>query len=83
MIACAIQFKPDGSGVCLATDTIPLNEIGSLVVTRASQIEFNHAKQVWEVCWANKPGKVVFQHASRKACLDWEVSQLNKRILGL
>jgi len=82
MIVCAIQFRPDGSGICLATDTIELGQIGSLEVNRASNVEFNHALQVWEVRTCEKPDKIAFSNPSRKKCIDWEIAFFNKKILG-
>lgn len=80
MSAHAIRFDPDGTAVCLWTEALPLAELGTLLVTRASNVEFNHTKQVWEVIFDSK---VAFSHPSRAECIAWEVATLNKRIASV
>ena len=65
-----ISFQPDGTAHCLWTEALPLYEIGSLQVTRASNIEFNNQTQQWEV--KDRRGKLRFIARSRSACLEWE-----------
>ena len=65
-----ISFTPDGTAQCLWTEALPLYEIGSLQVTRASNIEFNNQTQQWEV--KDRRGKLRFIARSRSACLEWE-----------
>jgi hypothetical protein len=74
MTAHIISFAPDGTAHCLWTEAVPLNEIGRLEITRASQIEFNNATQHWEVI--DRKGSVRFFAKSRSACLDWEHENL-------
>jgi hypothetical protein len=62
-----IQFTPYGTAHCLWTDAISLHELGHLEITRASNIEFNHADQKWEVI--DRKGRVRFIARSRAACL--------------
>ena len=69
-----IQFTPDGTAHCLWTDAISLHELGRLEITRASNIEFNHADQKWEVI--DRKGRVRFFARSRAACLEWEQQNL-------
>ena len=69
-----ISFKPDGTAQCLWTEALPLHELGRLKITRASQIEFNHATQHWEV--QDRKGSVRFIAKSRAACLEWEQQNL-------
>ena len=76
-----IQFRPDGTGITLATDLIPLQSIGRLDTTRASSIEFNRARQQWEVRFTKNPKRVVYRNASRTACIDWEVKKLSKKLM--
>jgi hypothetical protein len=67
-----INFASDGTAHCLWTDIVPLQELGLLNVERASQVEFNPSKQVWEVRLTSNPGAVAFSHSSRETCLHWE-----------
>jgi hypothetical protein len=69
-----ISFKPDGTAQCLWTEALPLQELGRLEITRASNIEFNNATQQWEV--KDCKGKVRFFARSRSACLEWENQNL-------
>lgn len=72
-----ITFAPDGTGYCLWTEALPLWELGRLDIQRASTIEFNPAKQEWEVRLASTPEAVAFSHPSRDTCLNWERNTLN------
>jgi len=67
-----ITFAADGTARCLWTEAVPLQELGILDVHRASQVEFNPSKQVWEVRLASNPAEVAFSHSSRAVCLHWE-----------
>jgi hypothetical protein len=67
-----ITFAAEGTARCLWTEAVPLQELGRLEVHRASQVEFNPAKQNWEVRLTSNPGAVAFSHASRETCLHWE-----------
>ena len=64
-----------GEAGCLYSELIDLSSIGSLQVSRASAIEFNHQKQKWEV---QAEGKVLFTHTSRAVCLAWEIQYFNR-----
>ena len=66
----------DGTIECLHTDAIPLGDIGSLTVRRASTVDFNESTQLWEVRWPGSDA-VVFSDPSRSACINWEVGTLN------
>jgi hypothetical protein len=70
MNAPVITFDPAGKGRCLFTEAIDLSALGTLEIVRASTIEFNNISQLWEV--KNTEGALLFSHASRQACLDWE-----------
>jgi hypothetical protein len=69
-----ITFNPNGTASCLYTELIDLHSLGSLEVTRASQIEFNNDTQQWEV--KDLTGQVLFSHAQRKECIEWEHQNL-------
>ena len=75
MTSARLTFRPDGSAVCLHTDLLPLADLGTLTVERNSEVEFNHGTQLWEV---RRPGRaeVLFTHASRSVCIEWEVTHL-------
>ena len=70
-----ITFNTQGTGSCLYTELIDLQSIGSLEVTRATQIEFNNQTQRWEV--KDPRGTVLYFSRSRIACLAWEHQDLN------
>jgi hypothetical protein len=65
-----ITFDPAGNGHCLFTEVIDLSALGTLEIHRASNIEFNNTTQLWEV--KDTDGVLLFSHASRSACLNWE-----------
>lgn len=65
-----LHFAPDGTGAGLHTEAIDLFRIGRLSVDRASTVEFDEESQVWEV--RDFTGHRLFNHPSRRACLDWE-----------
>lgn len=69
-----ISFNLDATAQCVWTEALPLHELGRLEITRASNIEFNHADQKWEVI--DRKGRVRFIAKSRAACLEWEQKHL-------
>jgi len=60
----------------LHTDMIPLEKLGKLDIKRASNIEFNNRKGVWEVEIAGWDG-ALFSSTSREQCLKWERRYIN------
>ena len=68
--AAVVTFAPSGEGSCFYTELIDLHSIGSLYVRRASFIEFNNERQVWEV--KNELGQILFFSKHREACIAWE-----------
>ena len=74
--AAVVTFEPSGQGSCLYTELIDLHELGSLDVHRASFIEFNNKRQVWEV--RNHQDRVLFFARQRHVCLAWEQTGLNE-----
>jgi hypothetical protein len=72
----ALTFEINGAGSCLYTELIDLHSLGQLEVSRATTIEFNNAKQVWEV--KDSTGEILFQNPSRSICLAWEHQQFNR-----
>lgn len=73
--------ESDGSIECLWTDAIPLDQLGTLKVKRASNVEFNETSQEWEVKLATAPDVVAFSHASRAQCIAWEINIINRELL--
>ena len=67
-----LEFASDGSGQCLHTDLIPLQELGRLSVRRASTVEFCETIQEWVVMLPNDNYAILFHDKSRQSCLDWE-----------
>lgn len=79
-----ITFNEDGTCSALWTEAIPLHELGSMKIERASNIEFNDLTQEWEVSYinprfANHCG-VVYSNPSRAACIAWEIENLNQQL---
>jgi hypothetical protein len=70
-----LTVKNTGEAGCLYSELIDLSSIGSLEVSRASEIEFNQAEQKWEV---RANGRVLFAHSSRAICLAWEIQHFNR-----
>jgi len=52
-----------------------LRTLGTLSCRRASHIEFDESSQEWRVLSTDRR-RVLFRNASRVACLDWEVDNL-------
>lgn len=63
-------IRPDGTIEGLHTDIVPLQELGRLNVTRATNVEFDIDRQEWAVTLPD--GTEVFSHTSREKALDWE-----------
>lgn len=70
-----ITFGLDGSAHCLYNELIDLQQLGKLSCRRASVVKFNPETQQWEVKHPTL-GTVLYSHASRQVCLDWELSHL-------
>ena len=65
----SLVFGTDGTVRGLHTDLIDLGRLGHLRVRRASRIEFNERRQVWEVLIGRR---MVYCAPTRSTCLDWE-----------
>ena len=70
-----LTVDPSGQALCLYSELIDLQSLGSLEVTRATTIEFNNQTQRWEV--KDPRGTVLYFSRSRIACLAWEHQDLN------
>lgn len=69
-----ITFAENGTGHCLYTERLDLKEIGSLRVKRASNIEFDDARQLWVV--SDLEGRELYSNGSRDKCVGWEGKNL-------
>lgn len=72
-----LSIAKDGTLRCLWTERLPLASFGTLTITRASSIEFDHAAQSWQVIIG---GSVHYSHRSRDACLEWEHEHFNRQL---
>jgi hypothetical protein len=70
-----LNFHPSGTVWGLYTEVFDLRVLGPLRIFRATHIQFNQRKQVWEV--KDRTRNVLFAHSSRQACLNWELERLN------
>ena len=71
-----LTFETSGIGRCLYTEQVDLNTLGKLEIRRASEIEFNNQSQEWEV--RNPEKQLLYSHASRAMCLNWENQFFNR-----
>ena len=76
-----MSFDPSGDARCVYTDAIELQSIGALTIERASCVEFNAQKQIWEVRLATCPDSIAFSDVSRKRCIEWEIAILETTLL--
>lgn len=74
-----IQFER-GVARCLWTDAVPLAELGTLHVERASSVEFNNYAQGWTVKFSGER-TTYGPFLSRQSALDWERQELDRRML--
>ena len=65
-----LVFHPDGTAQGLYTEAIDLTLLGHLTVKRASRVEFNDARQCWQV--RTMGGRTLFSAPTRQRCLEWE-----------
>ena len=70
-----LRFNTGGHIDWFYTEAIDLRVLGQLKVTRATHIRFSATTQQWEVINANS-SELMFSHASRKQCLQWEHDNL-------
>lgn len=75
-----IVIRPDGKVEGLYNDIIPLNQLGTLNVKRATNIEFCFKRQKWIVSLPN--GEEVYSNGSREKALDWEKVYCERLLLS-
>lgn len=67
-----LDIDETGNIHCLYTDHINLFAIGRVVnVHKASNVEFNEIKQVWEVLSLNE--EILHENKNRKAAIEFEI----------
>ena len=71
-----LTFDSHGTVRGLYTEAIDLRSLGPLAIRRATNIEFNHATQQWEIRTL-RDSCLLFTNASRTACLAWEQEHLS------
>lgn len=76
-----IRFDTRGNARALWTEALPLSALGKLSVKRASSVEFNANNQQWEVTLKGDLHPS-FRHGSRAKCIQWEIRELNRRLLA-
>lgn len=60
----------------LYTDKVDLFSIGRIEnVRKASNVEFNESKQMWEVL--SLSGKVLHENTSREKAIEWEIEAMS------
>jgi len=70
-----LNFKTTGIVTGLYSEVIDLTCLGKMKIKRATTIEFNNDRQVWQV----KDRKhTLYESPSRQTCLDWEQQYFNR-----
>jgi len=69
-MSAALIVTPAGVVECLYTEAFDLWKLGDLRVSRATDIVFDNASQLWVV--RDNGGRELYRHCSREACLEWE-----------
>ena len=72
-----IRFDRAGQGHCLYTEEVNLATIGQLEIHRATRVEFDNSRQLWQV--KDLDGSLLYCSPSRATCLDWEREFLSHR----
>jgi hypothetical protein len=75
-----IVIRPDGTVEGLYTDMIPLQALGNLNVSRATNVEFDSNRQEWAVTLPN--GEEIAHRPSREAALVFERAYCENHLLN-
>jgi len=71
-----LEIDNDGNVHGLYTDAINLFSLGQVTnVRKASNVEFNEKKQMWEV--TSLSGVVLFSHKNREYAINWEIDNFS------
>ena len=78
-----LRISKDGHVRCLYTEAIDLRKFGKLATKRASTVQFNSHRQVWQV-WegAMQKRRILYRHPLRETCLAWEREYFNVRLVA-
>jgi hypothetical protein len=75
-----VFIRPDGTIEGLHTDIVPLQTLGRLNVTRATNVEFDSERQQWVVSLPN--GTELYSHPNREVALKWEREYCENALLS-
>lgn len=72
LIEIVLEIDNEGNVHGLYTDYINLFSIGRVTdIRKASNIDFNDAKQMWEV--SSLDGKILHTNTNREKAIEWEI----------
>ena len=74
-------LRQDGTIESIYSDDAPYAELGEVSIERASHVEWDAETASWGVQFVGEAVKRT-GFASRKAALEWEVAELQRRIEG-
>lgn len=76
MINIVFEIDEKGNLHGIYTEEIDLFSIGRVTdVKKASNVEFNERKQVWEVL--SLCGEVLYTNPSREVAIEWEITEFS------
>lgn len=73
-------IRPDGTIEGLHTDIVPLQELGRLNVTRATNVEFDCGRQEWIVTLPS--GQETYANVRREEALKWEREYCESQLMS-
>lgn len=76
-MSAALIVTTAGGVECLYTEAFDLWKLGDLSVSRATDIAFDNASQLWVV--RDNGGRELYRHCSRETCLEWERDYLEQQ----
>ena len=74
-----VTFHPDATATMVHDESVMLpQELGHITASpQGGWIDFNEHRQVWELRLDPHADDPVFSHASRQACVAWEIEHFN------
>ncbi len=78
-----VVIKADGDIVAVYNDKIPANKLGTSVITRASNVEFNHNTNLWEARLPDAANTLIASGPLRDDVIRQEVAYLEARFHSL